>query len=345
MGVDLGDLLPRKKVGLDDLSGKTFAVDAYNTLYQFLAIIRGPTGEPLMDSQRRVTSHLTGILYRTTNLAERGIKLVYVFDGKPPTLKQAEIKRRRVAKEAAAVKYQTAIQRGEPAEARKFAQATASLKDQMVEDAHTLLTYLGVPQVQAPSEGEAQAAFMATKGDVWAAVSQDYDSLLFGARKLVRNLAITGRRKVPSKEAYVQVEPEIIELETALGSLGLTRAQLVDLGILVGTDFNPDGFKGIGPKTALKLVKEYGSLDAIGKKDPGFKTPENLDQLRNIFVKPEITTNYRLEWREPDIEGIVRFLCGDRDFNEERVRTAVERARGGLSKHAGKQTLDSFFTS
>jgi flap endonuclease-1 len=345
MGVDLGDLLPRKKIGLDDLSGKTFAVDAYNTLYQFLAIIRGPTGEPLMDSQRRVTSHLTGILYRTTNLAERGIRLVYVFDGKPPTLKQAEIKRRRVVKEAAVVKYQTAVQRGETKEARKFAQATASLKDQMVEDAHTLLSYLGVPQVQAPSEGEAQAAFMATKGDVWAAVSQDYDSLLFGAKKLVRNLAITGRRKVPSKEAYVQVEPEIIELETALNSLGLTRDQLVDLGILVGTDFNPDGFRGIGPKTALKLLKEYGSLDAIGKKDPEFKTPENLDQLRNIFVKPEITTDYRLEWREPDIEAIVRFLCGDRDFNEERVRTAVQRARSGLSEQTSKQTLDSFFAS
>lgn len=345
MGVDLGDLLPRQKIGLDDLSGKTFAVDAYNTLYQFLAIIRGPTGAPLMDAQGRVTSHLTGILYRTTNLAERGIRLAYVFDGKPPALKQAEIKRRRVVKDAAVVKYQTAVQRGELKEARKFAQATASLKDQMVEDAHTLLSYLGVPQVQAPSEGEAQAAFMATKGDVWAAVSQDYDSLLFGAKKLVRNLAITGRRKVPSKQAYVQVEPEIIELETALTSLGLTRDQLVDLGILVGTDFNPDGFKGIGPKTALKLLKEYGSLDAIGKKDPEFKTPENLDRLRNIFVRPEITTDYRLEWREPDTEAIVRFLCGDRDFNEERVRTAVQRARSGLSEQTGKQTLDSFFHS
>ena len=345
MGVDLSDLVPRQKIGLDDLAGKTFAVDAYNMLYQFLAIIRGTTGAPLMDSQGRVTSHLSGLLYRTTNLAERGIKLVYVFDGKPPALKEVEIKRRRVVKDAAVVKYDTAVKRGEVREARKYAQATASLKDLMVEDAHTLLNYLGVPQIQAPSEGEAQAAFMASRSDVWAAVSQDYDSLLFGAKKLVRNLAITGRRKVPSKEAYVQVEPEIIELETTLATLGLTTDQLIDLGILIGTDFNPDGFKGIGPKTALKLLKEHGSIDAISVKNPEFQTPSNLDSIRKIFLKPDVTSNYRLEWREPDKESLVRFLCGDRDFNEERVRTAIQRAKTGLNQQSTNQTLESFFQS
>ena len=343
MGVDLGDLIPHRKITLDELSGKTFAVDAYNALYQFLAIIRGPTGVPLMDRQGRVTSHLSGLLYRTTNLAERRIRLVYVFDGVPPALKETEIKRRRAVKEEATVKYEAAISRGEVEEAKKYAQATASLKDMMVEDAHRLLEYLGVPYVQAPSEGEAQAAYMAARGDVWAAVSQDYDSLLFGATRLVRNLAISGRRKLPMREAYVQVDPEIIELTATLESLGLTREQLIDLGILIGTDFNPDGFKGIGPKTALKLLQESGNIENIAQRNPNVQPPMNLNRIRQIFVKPEVTSYYTLHWREPQTEELVRFLCGERDFNEERVRTAVERAKSAIAKDSGKQTLESFF--
>jgi len=343
LGVDLGDLIPHRKITLDELSGKTFAVDAYNALYQFLAIIRGPTGVPLMDRQGRVTSHLSGLLYRTTNLAERRIRLVYVFDGVPPALKETEIKRRRAVKEEATVKYEAAISRGEVEEAKKYAQATASLKDMMVEDAHRVLEYLGVPYVRAPSEGEAQAAYMAARGDVWAAVSQDYDSLLFGATRLVRNLAISGRRKLPMREAYVQVDPEIIELTATLESLGLTREQLIDLGILIGTDFNPDGFKGIGPKTALKLLRESGNIENIAQKNPNVQPPMNLNRIRQIFLKPDVTSHYTLHWRQPQTEDLVRFLCGERDFNEERVRTAVERAKSAIAKDSGKQTLESFF--
>ncbi|HEX4922246.1 MAG TPA: flap endonuclease-1 [Candidatus Bathyarchaeia archaeon] len=343
MGVDLGDLVPRQKATLEDLSGKTFAVDAYNMLYQFLAIIRGPTGAPLMDSQGRVTSHLSGLLYRTTNLAERKIRLVYVFDGIPPTLKEAEIKRRREVKQEAVIKYEKAITRGEIGEAKRFAQATASLKDTMVEDARRLLEYLGVPYVQAPSEGEAQAAFMATRGDVTAAVSQDYDSLLFGAKSLVRNLAITGKRKLPMREAYVQVDPETVMLEETLASLGLNQEQLIDLGILIGTDFNPDGFKGIGPKTALKLLQENQSIEKIAENRANFKPPSNLDRIREIFLNPSVTSNYSLRWNRPRTDALVSFLCGDRDFSEERVRTAVERATVANENESSKQTLESFF--
>jgi len=343
VGVDLADLVPRAKTTLEELSGKTFAVDAYNALYQFLAIIRGPTGAPLMDRQGRVTSHLSGLLYRTTNLAERGIRLVYVFDGIPPTLKEVEIKRRRAVKEEAIIKYETALAKGQVEEARRYAQATASLKDMMVDDAIKLLTHLGVPYVQAPSEGEAQAAYMAARGDVWAAVSQDFDSLLFGANRLIRNLAISGRRKLPLREAYVQVDPETVLMEDALRDLRLTREQLVDLGILIGTDFNPDGFKGIGPKTALKLIREHGSIENIAKSNPEFRPPPELDRIRHIFLKPEVTLNYTLRWNEPNVEALVQFLCGDRDFNEERVRTAVSRARAGFVQETGKKTLESFF--
>ena len=343
MGVDLGDIITRTKSSLDDFSGKTFAVDAYNALYQFLAIIRGPTGEPLMDRQSRVTSHLSGLLYRTTNLGERGVRLVYVFDGKPPSLKETEIKRRQVIRVEARTKYQSAISTGKYDEAKRYAQATSSLKDLMIDDAHRLLGYLGVPIVQAPSEGEAQAAHMAARGDVWGAVSQDYDSLLFGAPKLVRNLAISGKRKLPMRQAFVQVEPELVELSSTLRALHLSREELVDLGILIGTDFNPEGFKGIGPKTALKLIKERGTIEKIAETNENVRPPPELARIREIFLKPSVTSNYVLRWNEPNVESLVTFLCGERDFNEERVRTAVERARSAMFREAGKKTLESFF--
>jgi len=296
-----------------------------------------------MDRNGRVTSHLSGLLYRTTNLAERGIRLVYVFDGIPPTLKEVEIKRRRAVKEEAVVKYEVAVSKGRVEEARKYAQATASLKDQMVEDSIQLLKLLGVPFVQAPSEGEAQAAFMAARGDVWGAVSQDFDSLLFGANRLIRNLAITGKRKLPMREAYVQVDPETVNLQDTLEKLQLNREKLVDLGILIGTDFNPDGFRGIGPKTGLRLIREYGSIEKIAASNPEFRPPEHLSRIREIFLKPNVTSGFSLEWREPDVEGLVSFLCGDRDFSEERIRTAVAKAKTGFSRETGRKTLESFF--
>src|SRR5881409_1800611 len=184
---------------------------------------------------------------------------------------------------------------------------------------------------------------MTSRGDVWAAVSQDYDSLLFGAIRLVRNLAITGKRKLPMREAYVQVDPEMVELEKTLDALELTREQLIDLGILIGTDFNPDGFKGIGPKTALRLLRESGNIETIAQKNPNVNPPTNLNRIRQIFLKPDVTSHYTLHWREPQTEELVRFLCGERDFNEERVRTAVERAKSAMTKESRTQTLESFF--
>ena len=215
MGVQLGDLISRSKISLRDLSGKSLAIDGYNTLYQFLSIIRGLDGRPLMDKEGRVTSHLSGLLYRTANLVEVGIQPSYVFDGEPPKLKRLEIMRREEVKREATVKYRRALEEGKMEEVRTYAQATARLRDYMVSDAKRLLSLMGVPWVQAPSEGEAQAAHMAAKRDVYAAASQDYDSLLFGAPVLVRNIAISGRRKLPRRIAYVEVEPEI-----ALAALG-----------------------------------------------------------------------------------------------------------------------------
>jgi flap endonuclease-1 len=343
LGVDLGDIVFRKTIGLDSLQGKTLAVDGYNTLYQFLAIIRQPDGTHLRDRSGRVTSHLSGLLYRTSNLAEKRIRLVYVFDGKPPELKETEILRRRAVKEEATIKYEESLRRGDFKEARKYSQMTSRLRDSMVDDARILLDALGVPWVQAPSEGEAQAAHMAVKGDVWAVASQDHDSLLFGAPRLVRNLAITGRRKLPKKDLYVEVEPELIELERVLAELGIAIEKLVDLGILIGTDFNPDGIKGIGPKTALKMLKEITSQQNMDDLLRKAASPNDLAGIRQIFLNPEVTNAYHLEWRSPSLDAAVKFLCDERDFSKERVKNAVEKMQLGFKETKEKKTLDSYF--
>jgi len=345
LGVDLKDLVSKKPLKLDDLTGKTIAIDAYNALYQFLSIIRQPDGTPLMDRQGRITSHLSGLFYRNVNLLEKGLKPVYSFDGEPPSLKEMEIKRRVKVKEEALIKYEEALTKGDMKTAKSYAQATAQLKDYMVEEARKLLELLGIPWVQAPSEGEAQAAYMATRGDVWAAASQDYDSILFGAPRLVRNVTITGRRKLPRKEVYIEVVPEIVELDQVLRELNITREQLVDLGILIGTDFNPEGVKGVGPKTALKLIQEYGSLEKIPLQLKGAEFPVNPTEIREIFLKPKATEKYTLEWKQPNVEGIVQFLCRERDFSEERVRNALEKATSGFKEAKGKVTLEKFFGS
>ena len=341
--MNLRDLVPKTTVDLRSLSGNSIAIDAYNALYQFLAIIRQPDGTPLKDSSGRITSHLSGLFYRTSNLIEMGMKVVYVFDGVPPTLKEVEIKRRARVKEEALIKYEKALQEGKMEEARTYAQATSRLKDYMADDSKRLLGLMGVPWVQAPSEGEAQAAYLAKKGDSNYCASQDYDSLLFGAPRLVRNVTISGRRKLPRKNVYIEVIPETVELEQVLGELGITYEQLIDIGILVGTDFNPEGVKGMGPKTALKLIKEYGSLEKLLPALEEAEFPVEPQRIREIFLHPKVTDNYRLEWREPDVEGVVGFLCRERDFSEERVRKAMEKITESQKKAKGKVTLETWF--
>ena len=343
MGVNLRVLVPKTKVDFKSLSGKSVAIDAYNALYQFLAIIRQPDGTPLKDRSGRITSHLSGLFYRTAKLVEMGIKVAYVFDGVPPALKEVEIKRRAKVKAEALVKYEQALQEGKMEKARTYAQMTSRLKDYMADDSKRLLTELGIPWIQAPSEGEAQAAHLTRKGDTNYCVSQDYDSLLFGATNLLRNVTISGRRKIPRKKVYVQVVPEIIKLDQVLKELGLTREQLIDVAILVGTDFNPNGAKGIGPKTALKLIKKHGSIEeAMSElKDAEFLVEPK--RIREIFLNPKVTDNYKLDWKEPDIDSAVDFLCRERDFSEDRVRKALKKMTEGIKEAKSKTTLETWF--
>lgn len=343
LGVNLRDIVSKTSIRLEDLSGRAVAIDAYNALYQFLAIIRQPDGTPLKDSSGRVTSHISGLFYRTSNLVELGIKPIYVFDGAPPALKEVEIKRRMKAKEEALVKYEQALSEGRTEDARMYAQATSRLKDYMAEDSKRLLDLMGIPWVQAPSEGEAQAAYIVKRGDADYCASQDYDSLLFGAPQLVRNVTISGRRKLPGKDVHVEVVPEVVELERVLKECGITHEQLIDVGILIGTDYNPDGVKGLGPKTALKIIKEFGNLENALPHLKEAEFPVNPQKIKEIFLNPKVTNNYKVEWKDPDVEGVIDFICGEKDFSEERVRKALEKMQKGADKLKGKTTLEKWF--
>jgi flap endonuclease-1 len=291
----------------------------------------------------KITSHLIGLLYRTSNLVEMGIKPVYVFDGKPPELKIVEIEHRKQIKAEAVIKFEKAFAEGKLADARKYAQATSSMKDYMKDDSKNLLALMGLPWVQAPSEGEAQAAHMTRKGDADYCASQDYDSLLFGAPKLLRNVTVSGRRKLPKKNIYVDIVPEVMELKKLLKECEITYEQLIDIGILIGTDFNPNGIKGLGPKTALKLIKEHGTIEAALPHIKNASFPHTPQSIREIFLKPQVRDDYTLEWKEPDLAGMISFLCGQKDFSEDRVKKAAEKIQKGLSKQKGKTTLENWF--
>ncbi|MEM1546983.1 MAG: flap endonuclease-1 [Candidatus Methanomethylicia archaeon] len=342
MGVDFGDVVVRTTLTLQELRGKSIAIDGYNALYQFLTVIRQPDGTPLMDSQGRVTSHLSGVFYRTINLLEMGVKPVYVFDGKPPEIKEMEVARRKALREEAVKKYEEALQRGDLKAARTYASQSARLREEMVDEVKSLLNAMGIPWIQAPSEGEAQAAYLAIRGDVWASASQDYDSLLYGAPKLVRNLTISGRRKLPKAERYVEVVPELVLLSEVLRSLELTREQLIDLAILIGTDYNPDGVKGIGPKRAYMLIKKYGNLENVLKYLPEIQIP-SFQAIREIFLKPTVTEDYKVEWKPIDRGRVIEILVEEHDFSRERIEKAIDRVETSVGKTGRQLGLDKWF--
>jgi len=340
VGLDLKPLVTPVPLKLQELASKVVAVDAYNTIYQFLSIIRGPTGEPLANDKGEITSHLSGLFYRNANLLMENIKPIYVFDGKANELKMVEIQRRSQLKKEATEKYQLAIEEGRMEDARKYSTRTAVLTDKMVEESKKLISYLGIPYIQAPSDGEAAAAYLTKREVAFAAASQDYDSILFGAKRLVRNLAISGKRKVPNRNVYVEVEPEIFEHDRVLREIGLTPEQLVDVGILIGTDFNPGGFAGIGPKTALKLIKENGKLENIQKIK--HLLPEvPYQEIRNIFLKPEVPKVDKIDFSEVNREKVLDFLCVDKSFSADRVSTTLDKLQKAAANRS--QSLEQWF--
>jgi flap endonuclease-1 len=327
VGLLLTPIVTKDTVGLDALRGQTLAVDGNGELYQFLALIRLRDGTPLQDSKGRTTSHLSGLFYRTTRLvADYRLKLVFVFDGAPPPRKAEEIAKRRAGREKYEEERAAALASGDLAKAYSKATMTSRLTREMVAEARELLRLMGVPTVQAPSEGEAQAAHMAaTSPQVWAAASKDYDSLLFGAPRLVRFLTISGKEFLPSQGTFRPIVPEVLVLERLLAGWGIGREALVDLTILVGTDFNV-GIKGIGPKKALALVRQYGGIEHMPEQIRHSLGDDDVNEVRRIFLSPSVTDVFDVEPGEPDLDGIVRFLCEEREFARERVDAALERA-------------------
>jgi len=340
MGLNLKDLVVREKTTLEAFSTKVIAIDAYNAIYQFLASIRGPDGLQLSDSEGRITSHLSGLLYRNVNFLSLGIKPVYVFDGKPPSLKTAEIERRKQIKKDATVKYEKAVAAGNMEDARKYAQQTTSMKDGMVKESKQVLTYFGIPYIDAPSEGEATAAHLTNTGQAFASASQDFDSILCGAKRLVRNFTNSGRRKIPNRNSYIDIVPEIIETQKTLEALEITREQLIDVGILIGTDFNPNGFDRIGPKTALKMIKQHSRLEDIAQIQDQLQEID-FEQIRKIFLNPEVADVDEIVFNEVDYEGMANYLTKERSFSEDRVQSTLNRLKKALEKKS--QNLDQWF--
>jgi len=325
MGVNLRELTIRHEIELENLKGKKIAIDAFNVLFQFLAIIRQRDGQPLVDSKGNVTSHLSGLFYRTINLIEAGIIPCFVFDGRAPVEKAATQEAREVVREGARAKFAEALEKGELEEARKYSQQTSRLTREMVTEAKELLSAMGLPWVQAMAEGEAQAAWMANKGDVWAVASQDYDSLLFAAPRLIRNLTISGNKKDQSIE--------LIDLSETLNFLQIDVAGLVNIALLIGTDYNPGGVQGIGPKTAIKIVRE-GKFEEYKSKIP------NYQRLKDLFLRHLVSRDYELDWKEPDAAKIKEIMCKRHEFSEERIDAGLKRIQAKPEKQKG---LGEFF--
>ncbi len=348
MGVKISTLIKPvlTEITLPNLLSKKIAIDAFNSLYQFLATIRQQDGTPLRDLEGNVTSHLSGLLFRTLRLIEADIKPVYVFDGPPHPLKAHIIQDRRTKREEERRKMIQAQDDENLVEAMKHAQASSKLTSDMIQETKEMLGYMGVPVIEATHDGEAEAARLANEGQVWACCSQDYDSLLFGSNRLVRNLTMSRTRRVKGETVAVQIE--YYHLEKVLSHLEISREQLVDIGILVGVDFFP-GFKGLGEKTAYKLIKTHSSIENIMKNDIEVRNTkieidsDLLETLRSIFLKVEKPIDPpKLSGRKPDEDKLRELLIEQHNFDENRVGSAITRL---IQKKSSKSqtALDRFF--
>src|SRR3989344_209851 len=325
MGLQIGEIVPRHDVKFEDLKGKIIAVDAFNAIYQFLSSIRQPDGTPLMDKKGKTTSHLSGLFYRNIALLSEGIKLVYVFDGEYHKLKGRTHEHRADAKLAAQEKYEKAKEDEDIEAMGKYARGFVKLDEEKVEESKKLLSAMGIAVVQAPGEGEMQCAQIVKDGEAYAVGSQDYDALVVGGARLVQNLTLARKRKTPS--GFIYIAPEIIEYERTLQTLGIDADQLISLAILVGTDFNPGGVHGIGPKKALALVKEkkypvmiFKELEEQGRLDFDWQ------QIFEIFKKPNVKKE-EVIFPKMNLAKVKEILVERHDFSLERVEKQFEKLK------------------
>mmetsp|Transcript_59928 Transcript_59928/g.111057 ORF Transcript_59928/g.111057 Transcript_59928/m.111057 type:complete len:400 (-) Transcript_59928:164-1363(-) len=322
-------------------TGRVLAIDASMCLYQFLIMIReNRTGayQNLTNADGDVTSHIIGFLSRTTKLMEAGIKPVYVFDGKPPEMKMEELAQRRARREEAEANLKEAVESGDQDAILKQTKLTTKVTRQHNEQVKKLLQLMGLPVIEAPSEAEATCAALCRDGKVYAAATEDADCLTFGTKVLVRNLMAAESQK---RQIYE------VSLALALEQLNISMDQFIDFCILSGCDYC-DTVKGIGPATAMRLVVQHGSLEEVinnldTEKNP---LPDNFryQTARDFFKECEAvdTSTVSFDWKDPDIEGLTKFLVEENSFSKERVDRYIERLKAAKSKTKQKP-LDSFF--
>lgn len=338
MGLQIGEIIPREAIEFSALKNKILAVDASNIIYQFLSSIRQPDGTPLMDKKGRVTSHLSGLFYRNINLMQQGLKMIYVFDGVMPELKHGTVGKRIEVKERARERYEEAKKEENIEEMSRYAKQLARLTPEIAEESKELLKAIGIQVVQAPSEAEAQASFMTKKKEIYAVASQDYDSLLFQAKRLIQNLTLARKRKTAS--GFVFISPELIELDRVLNSLQINHEQLICLGILAGTDYNPGGIRGIGQKKALDIVRKYKepvNIFESVKEQMRKQEPEkqfDWQEIFHLFKKPDVKD---IEIKFPKInENKIREILTEHDFSEERINSALDKLNNAKEEQKQK---------
>jgi len=339
MGTKLSSIIPSKVISIEDLRGKKLVVDAFNMLYQFLTTIRQRDGSLLINSSGKVTSHLSGLFFRISKLMKQDIRLAFVFDGKPPELKKQERHRRAEIKKSAERKYQEAVDEGDIELMKKYASRTTRLTAELIEEAKELIKAFGLPIIDAPSEGEAQAAYMVKNHDFYGLISQDTDSIIFGSPRMIKNLSISRKKKLKDKSVYQTINPELIELSDVLNENGVDLDQLIMVSILSGTDFNIGGVHGIGPKKGLKLVKKHGKdFDALFK-ELDWEFDFSWKEVYNLIRKMPYTEDYELKWEPIDKKKIFDIMVNKNEFGKERIEKAIQ----DLVKKQSQKGLSEFF--
>ncbi len=336
MGCNLKDLAEAVPIELSDLDGQRIGVDVFLNAYQFLTAMTGSDGKPLTNSDGVATSHLMGFLDRATTMIQAGIDPVFIFDGRPDQLKRQTLDERRARKDIAKAKWRAAVESGDEKAAKKLGPQTAEYTPVMVEQTKRLFDTLGVVWIEAPMEAEGAGAVRCARGEIAAVASQDWDTLLYGSPVMIRNLMAHGTRRFGRV-----IHAQRVELATLLETHQLTQAQLVDLGIMVGTDFHP-GIRGIGPKTGLKLIKEYGTVEAVcAAKEK--EIPAKLDEIRQLFHNHPTGDDHLPEHTIANEKSLREFLQEEMGFSERRLTRALDRLRdAGRLKQAGQTTLFDF---
>lgn len=316
------------------------AIDASMSLYSFLVAVRSD-GQQLMSDTGETTSHLMGLFYRTLRIVDNGIKPLYVFDGAPPKLKSGELAKRFQRKSEAQESHEEAKEIGTAEEVEKFSRRTVRVTREHNAEAQRLLKLMGIPYIIAPTEAEAQCAVLARAGKVYAAASEDMDTLTFNSPVLLRKLTFSEQRKEPIQE---------IHLDKVLEGLEMDQRQFIDLCILLGCDY-VDPIKGIGPKVALNLIREHKTLENVVehiKKSGKFTLPDDwpYQDARLLFLEPDVRRaddpECDFKWESPDIDGLVKFLVEEKGFNEDRVRSGATRLQKNL-RSSQQSRLEGFF--